>query len=150
MRRACALAIAMSLVCVGTAAPQDEDIFKNRPAFSFGDQPAQRSATCGEVRAMAAGLPDTDMRMDLSIVGVLALVRTDGALWYFGMCAPPDVRVLCVAYQENGMKVGDKVYMKGGFRRLGPDHIVLDPCLANWPDDAEKQELEGGGNAPPP
>lgn len=144
MRRRCALAAALSFACVTPAASQD-DMFEHRPAFSLGDQPAQRSATCGEVRAMADGLPDTDMRIDLSIVGVLELVKTDGALWYFGMCAPPNVRVLCVAYQENGMKVGDKVYMKGGFRRLGPDHIVLDPCLANWPEENEKQDPESGG-----
>lgn len=145
MRRACALALAINCLCTGVASAQEE-LFKDRPAFSLGDQPAQRSATCGEVRAMAEGLPDTDVRIDMSIVGVLELVKTDGALWYFGMCAPPNVRVLCVAYQQNGMKVGEKVYMKGGFRRLGPDHIVLDPCLANWPEENEKHDNENGAD----
>ena len=145
MRHACALAVIINCFWAG-AAPAQEDLFKDRPALSLGDQPAQRSATCSEVRAMTEGLPDTDMRIDLSIVGVLELVKTDGALWYFGMCAPPHVRVLCVAYQENGMKVGDKVYMKGGFRRLGPNNIVLDPCLANWPEDNENQSDDSDGN----
>jgi hypothetical protein len=38
---------------------------------------------------------------------------------------------MCITYQGNGMKVGDPIVMKGGYRRLDKNHAVLDPCLAN-------------------
>lgn len=124
------------LVCAPAAAT--DEIFAKRPAFSWGDLPAQRAATCDEVRTMAEGLPeDADMRIDLTVVGKLGLVKSDGVLWYLGLCTPPGVRILCVAYESNGMKVGDTVYMKGGYRRTGPDHVLLDPCLANRPEEGE-------------
>ncbi len=63
------------------------------------------------------------------VVGKLTLVKTDGVLWYLVVCS--DLRVMCVAYQGNDMKVGDRVSVKGGYRRLDPNHAVLDPCLAN-------------------
>ncbi len=55
-------------------------------------------------------------------------MRSDGALWYIVMCR--DLRVMCVTYEQNEMKIGDKVYFSGGYRRLDPNHAVLDPCLA--------------------
>jgi hypothetical protein len=45
------------------------------------------------------------------------------------MCS--DVRVMCVTYQGNDMKAGDRVLFKGGYKRLDENHAVLDPCLAN-------------------
>jgi hypothetical protein len=63
------------------------------------------------------------------MVGALTAVRTDGALWYLTMCS--DVRVMCVTYQSNDMKPGDRVVLKGGYARLDPNHVMLDPCLAN-------------------
>ncbi len=59
-----------------------DDVLKDRPAFSFGDQPAQGSAQCENIREMSAGLEKPDQRVDLTIAGVLTTVRTDGALWY--------------------------------------------------------------------
>lgn len=119
-------------------ATASDEIFVKRPAFSWGDLPAQRAATCEEVRTMAEGLPeDPDIRIDLTVIGKLGLVKSDGVLWYLDLCAPPGVRILCVAYESNSMKVGDTVYMKGGYRRTGPDHVLLDPCLANRPEEGE-------------
>jgi hypothetical protein len=106
-----------------------EDLFANRPAFSSGDQPAQRPARCEEIRSMAAGLPALEERIDLALTGTLNAVRTDGALWYLTMCA--DVRVLCVTYQSNDMKAGDRVTLKGAYSRRDDNHVMLDPCLAN-------------------
>ncbi len=37
---------------------------------------------------------------------------------------------MCVTYQSNDMKVGDAVEMRGAYRRLDANHVVLDPCLA--------------------
>jgi hypothetical protein len=105
--------------------------FENRPAFSHAEQPPQRPAACEEVRAMSAGLEPTEIRIDLAIVGKLTLVKTDGALWYLVMCS--DLRIMCVTYQSNDMKIGDQVLFRGGYKRLDANHAVLDPCLANAP-----------------
>lgn len=106
-----------------------EEFFAKRPAFSRGDLPAERFARCEEVRGMIEGMPDPGYRIDLSVTGELTLVKGDGALWYLVMCR--DVRIMCVTYQDNGMKVGDRVSFKGGWKRVDPNHAMLDPCLAN-------------------
>jgi len=59
------------------------------------------------------------------------LVKSDGVLWYLVMCS--DVRVMCVTYESNDMKVGDRVIFKGGYNRMDANHAMLDPCLANRP-----------------
>ena len=107
-----------------------QDVLQNRPAFSLGDHPAKSSAQCHEVRAMSGDLQDPGFRVDLSATGKLTMVRTDGALWYLVICQ--DVRIMCVTYQQNGMKVGDVVKMQGAYQRLDPNHVLLDPCLAEF------------------
>jgi hypothetical protein len=107
-------------------------VLDNRPAFSAGDQPPERAAACEEVRSMSAGLAAPDFRIDLAVIGALTLVKTDGALWYLVMC--PDLHIMCVTYQSNDMKVGDRVLFRGGYTRLDDNHVVLDPCLANVPE----------------
>lgn len=117
------------------AEPTDFDNeFANRPAFSPAELPAKATAHCDQVRAMAEGIAPPDRRIDLSVSGPLTSARTDGALWYLTMCNLPDVRIMCVTYQANDMKAGDTVFIKGGYRRVDRNHILLDPCLANWPD----------------
>jgi hypothetical protein len=102
---------------------------ENRPAFSEAERPPQRAASCNELRTMAEGLEPSELRIDLAIAGQLTLVKGDGALWYLVMCA--DLRVMCVTYESNDMKVGDTVLFRGGYTRLDANHAVLDPCLAN-------------------
>ena len=120
---------ALALILVAFVTPAlAQDLFANRPAFAPAEQPAQRFARCEELRPMAQDIGDPDSRIDLWLEGELTLVRSDGALWYMVMCR--DLRVMCVTYEQNEMKVGDKVYFKGGYRRLDPNHAVLDPCLA--------------------
>jgi len=120
---------ALLALLIVTPALAAEDLFANRPALSKPEQPPQRSARCEELRSMTAGLPALDERIDLSLTGALNAVRTDGALWYLTMCA--DVRVLCVTYESNDMKAGDRVTLKGGYVRRDDNHVMLDPCLAN-------------------
>ena len=117
----------LSLVLMVGPAHAD-DIFTNRPAFSLPETPPKASARCEDVRAMAEGVSDQGDRIDLSVTGQLTLVKTDGALWYLVVCS--DLRVMCVAYQGNDMKVGDRVEMRGAYRRHDPNHAVLHPCLA--------------------
>lgn len=123
-RAACAALVLFA--CLPAAA---QDIFAHRPAFSAPDQPAKAVATCDQVGPMSDGLPARDERIDFSVTGELTLVKSDGALWYLVMCS--DVRIMCVTYQSNDMQVGERVFMKGGYRRLDPRHAVLDPCLAS-------------------
>lgn len=108
---------------------QADDFFAKRPAFSPAEMPAASTASCEELRAMAAGVQDTETRVDLTVGGRLTLIKSDGVLWYLVVCS--DLRIMCITYQANGMKVGDPIVMKGGYRRLDPNHAVLDPCLAN-------------------
>jgi hypothetical protein len=127
------------LICLLAAFPclaaEPGDLVQSRPAFSAGDQPATAIATCQQVRAMAEGVGTPDFRIDLAVSGAPTSVRTDGALWYLTVCNLPDVRIMCVAYQSNDMKTGDTVIVKGGYRRVDPNHILLDPCLASRPDE---------------
>jgi len=130
VRDAASLGLALALACAPAGAQDSaQDIFANRPAFSEAEQPAQAYARCDELRRMSSGMPEPEDRIDLSVVGELTFVRTDGALWYLFMCA--DVRVMCVTYESNDMKPGDRVIMKGGYSRRDANHVMLDPCLVN-------------------
>lgn len=120
--------VATALLPPATAA---EDIFARRPAFSEAEQPARAWAACDEIRPMAEGLPDLDQRIDLAVKGEVVSAKTDGALWYIVLCAPPAVRVMCVTYSANELKPGDIAYAKGGYRRADANHVLLDPCLAS-------------------
>jgi hypothetical protein len=131
----------MAALPCSAAEPGDLDrMIASRPAFSGGDLPAKATASCDQVRAMASGVGIPEFRVDLSVAGPLTSVRTDGALWYLTMCNLPDVRIMCVAYQSNDMKAGETVFIKGGYRRVDPNHILLDPCLANRPDADQPDE----------
>lgn len=113
-----------------------DDALASRPAFSPAEEPARVPARCGELRGQADGLPTTDNRIDLALIGALTAVKTDGALWYLVACAAPDIRVLCVTYQSNDMKPGDSVLLRGAYTRVDPDHVLLDPCLGSLADAA--------------
>jgi len=104
-------------------------------------QPARiyRSGTAcadagGMPRRQADGIPELDHRIDLSVVGSLTAVQTDQVLWYLVLCSGPDIRIMCVTYQSNGMAIGDRVIVKGGYLRRDANHVMLDPCLANRPE----------------
>lgn len=134
MRRLLSFLAALLLIAMPAQAQEKEQagIFANRPAFSAPETPAKASASCEQLRAMAEGVPsDQNDRIDLSVTGTLTLVKSDGALWYLVVCS--DLRVMCVTYQDNGMKVGNMVEMRGAYRRLDTNHAVLDPCLASYP-----------------
>ena len=129
MRTGARLVALLTALACQTAGAQD--IFANRPAFSPAEVPSAATARCDQLRAMAEGLGEPDFRVDLSVEGELTAVQTDGALWYLVVCNLPDLRVMCVAYQQNDMKPGDRVGFKGAYRRLDANHAVLDPCLAS-------------------
>ncbi|AWM88148.1 hypothetical protein [Microvirga sp. 17 mud 1-3] len=103
--------------------------------FADADMQPGRQARCSEVAALIEGRETGQQRVDFSVVGSLALVHHDGTLAYLGLCGtPPEPKVLCVTYQTNGMQVGDKVIVTGGFSKPSPDYVLLDPCLASRPE----------------
>jgi hypothetical protein len=104
-------------------------VLDNRPAFSDANEPAKRPATCEELRRMSAGLNAPNLRIDLAIVGQLTAIKPNGAFWSMEMCR--DLYVMCLAYQSNDLKVGDRVLFRGTYTRLDENHVVLGPCLAD-------------------
>jgi hypothetical protein len=117
---AMAACIAVSSVWNGVSA---------QPAPSF-------HATCGELREAVRRLDHKDGELvTIAVEGELTFVGTagGGAVVYLVLCKAPDPQVLCVAYETNGMKPGDRAIVTGAFTPRGPDHIQLDPCLQNDP-----------------
>jgi hypothetical protein len=136
MQASTGLSVAIIVLCFAVMAPSiaANDIFANRPAFSEAEQPLRMPAECRDVRRMAEGMPELDYRIDLSVVGKLTAVQTDNVLWYLVLCSAPDIRIMCVTYQSNGMAIGDTVIVKGGYLRRDANHVMLDPCLADRPE----------------
>jgi hypothetical protein len=110
-----------------------DDALKGRPGLAEAEVPAERAAECGELRSTLRDLPELDRRIDLWVAGNAAAVQTDGALWYVVLCNAPDIRVLCVTYEGNGMQRGNRVIARGAYSRRDEDHVMLDPCLASPP-----------------
>ena len=104
--------------------------FPERPGMAKAEELPASVATCDTVKRSLAGLPEPSTRIDLWIRGNLTLAYTDGVLWYLAVCSSPNIRVMCVTYEGNGMKVGDRVTLRGGYNRQDQTHVVLDPCLA--------------------
>ncbi|CAH1648633.1 conserved exported hypothetical protein [Hyphomicrobiales bacterium] len=126
---ACLLA-ALGLQPAAAQALLPDAFFIGRPAFSQPEQPG-RPASCEDI---AGQLPDSippDSRVDMAIAGAVSLIQTDGALWYIAVCAEPGMRVLCVTYSANDLKLGDKAILRGGYARQDRRHVMLDPCLAS-------------------
>ena len=100
------------------------------PVAALAQPEASFRSDCAGLRAALDTLDTTgDPLITIQVEGRLTMVRSDGALVYLGLCEPPDPRVLCVTYADNGRKAGDRVVVSGAYGRLGPDHILLDPCL---------------------
>lgn len=113
-------------------ADDNEDIAAKYTGLAEAERPALRSAECGELRANLKGLPDDlDCRVDLWVTGRLSAIQTDGALWYVSLCLAPDIKVLCVTYESNDLKIGDRIFARGAYMRPDDHHIMLDPCLAS-------------------
>jgi hypothetical protein len=129
------------LTFCGSAVAQDqsavpEGFFANRPAFSQPEQAARMPATCETVKTQLPSTVPADARVDMAVKGPASLIQTDGTLWYVAVCTDPGVRILCVTYSGNELKLGDQVILRGGYNRQDDRHVLLDPCLAS-PDRGE-------------
>lgn len=109
-----------------------DDLFAGRRGLAGPEQMPLGNVTCDGLAATLAGLevPSGD-RIDLWASGPLTLIHSDEALWYLAICSDPGIRVMCVTYSDNAMKLGERVLVRGGMRILDETHIVLDPCLAS-------------------
>ncbi|MDQ8729486.1 hypothetical protein [Bradyrhizobium sp. LHD-71] len=108
-----------------------QDVATFGAGLAEAEMPPQRSAECRELRPTLDRLPEFDRRIDLWVVGNAVGVQTDGALWYVVLCASPDIRVLCVTYEGNGIQNDHRVQARGAYSRRDDNHVLLDPCLAN-------------------
>lgn len=129
---AIALTVCIAFVPTIGSAADDNDIASKHPGLAEAERPAQRSAGCGELRTNLKGLPDDlDRRVDLWVAGTMTAIQTDGALWYVSLCLAPDIKVLCVTYASNDLRIGDRIFARGAYMRPDNNHIMLDPCLAS-------------------
>jgi hypothetical protein len=118
-------AVATFVLLFVSAAPMDAVA---QPAPSF-------LAKCGELRKEIGKLKKSDEELiTIEVEGELTTVKSDGGLVYLLMCRAPDPQVLCVTYETNGRKPGDRVILTGSYSQRGPNHILLDPCLHNPPE----------------
>jgi len=97
-------------------------------------------ANCSELRAAMASLQGREERelITIEVVGALEIVREENGLVLLGLCGPPDPRVLCITYEANERRPGDRVLVVGSIHPAGEDFIQLDPCLHYSPTEEEK------------
>ncbi|CAN7715550.1 hypothetical protein LJR098_003399 [Rhizobium sp. LjRoot98] len=119
------------LSCASLAVAQD-DLYPGRPGLTYPEGTPQEIATCANLSGTILNFQaESYQRVDLWATGPLTIVDTDGVLWYIGICSLPGIRVLCVTYSDNGMRVGEVVTVRGGMAIQDSKHVLLDPCLAS-------------------
>jgi hypothetical protein len=133
MARCRALLIGVSGLLLGVSTPvlSRDDAFAGRPGLAEAESEPAAIAKCESLHASLAGFRPPQRRVDLWVSGQLTLVHSDGVLWYLAICSSPRIRVLCVTYSDNGMKLGESVTLRGAYRAVDDLHVVLDPCLAS-------------------
>ncbi|WP_292899329.1 hypothetical protein [Nitratireductor sp.] len=95
-------------------------------------------ATCAQLRDRLAALDaQSDEWVTIDVVGELRAVEHDGTLGYMLTCAAPDPEVVCITYEINDYRAGDRVVLSGTLNQIDTDHVSLDPCL-HYPADAER------------
>jgi hypothetical protein len=93
-------------------------------------------AACGELPAAITRLDASGAALiTIEVDGLLRDARSDGALAYLLMCAPPDPLVLCVTYSTGGRKAGDRAVLTGNFTHARPRSRAARslPAGADWP-----------------
>jgi hypothetical protein len=109
-------------------------LFAATPTHAIAQPAPSFLAKCGELRKSVAKLKGNDELVTIEVEGELTTVKSDGALVYMLMCKPPDPIVLCITYETNGRKAGERVILTGTYSQRGPNHILLDPCLHHLPE----------------
>ena len=130
-RGAALLALFGLLAGLGPPAVSQDIALSGRAGLAEAEREPAATAKCEDLRASLAGFEPPDRRVDLWVSGPLTLVETDGVLWYLVICSSPGIRVMCVTYSDNGMKLREQVTLRGAYRAVDDAHVVLDPCLAS-------------------
>ncbi|WP_139108264.1 MULTISPECIES: hypothetical protein [unclassified Ensifer] len=122
-----------ALLAGATAAPAmaDEGTLVGRRGLAAAEETPPAVASCQQLSETLRDFKLQDERVDLWASGPLTLIETDQVLWYLAICSEPGIRVLCVTYSDNGMKVGEQATLRGAMRIEDDKHVVLDPCLAS-------------------
>lgn len=95
-------------------------------------------ASCSELRAALKSLAGKESELvTIEVEGPLTMVKTGAGVTYLGLCQAPNPQVLCVTYDSNGRKAGERVVVSGSWEQVGPDHVKLDPCLHFIPGEPE-------------
>ncbi|MCC5778544.1 hypothetical protein H7H48_05735 [Nitratireductor sp. B36] len=95
-------------------------------------------ATCAQLRDKLSTLDASNEEwITIDVVGELRAVEHDGTLGYMLTCAAPDPEVVCVTYEVNDYRAGDRVVLSGTLNQIDADHVSLDPCL-HYPADTEQ------------
>lgn len=93
-------------------------------------------ASCSQLRTALKSLAGREGELvTIQVEGPLTMVKTGAGLTYLGLCQAPDPQVLCVTYDDNGRKAGERIVVSGSWEQFGPDHVKLDPCLHHPPDE---------------
>ncbi|URK86808.1 hypothetical protein LP421_22010 [Rhizobium sp. RCAM05350] len=130
-RVAAALVAVFGVSGFGGLAFSQDALYSGRPGLAGPEGTPPDVATCDTIGQTLDGFKPSLDRVDLWISGPLSLVHTDNVLWYLAVCSDTGIRVMCVTYSDNGMKVGDHVVLAGALEIQDRKHAVLDPCLAS-------------------
>lgn len=118
-------ALASVILLAGTSASQAQP----EPTFR---------ASCSELRTALKSLAGKESELvTIEVEGPLTMVKTGAGVTYLGLCQAPNPQVLCVTYDSNGRKAGERVVVSGSWEQVGPDHVKLDPCLHFIPGEPE-------------
>ncbi|KQS87711.1 MULTISPECIES: hypothetical protein [unclassified Rhizobium] len=128
---AIALVAGVAMAALGSPAFSQDDLYPGRPGLAGPEGTPPEIATCETIGKTLDGFKPARDRVDLWISGPLTLVHTDKVLWYLAVCPDTGIRVMCVTYSDNGMKIGDRVVLAGALEVQDRKHAVLDPCLAS-------------------
>jgi hypothetical protein len=121
----------LGCAALGSRALSQDSALAGRLGLAEAEHEPAGVASCQDLDASLKGFQPPQHRIDLWVSGPLTLVETDGALWYLVVCSSPQTRVMCVTYADNGMKVGDRVTLRGAYGAVDDRHVLLDPCLAS-------------------
>ncbi|MCB5201224.1 hypothetical protein LH464_01880 [Neorhizobium sp. T786] len=121
-----------AVILTASAATCQENPYPGRPGLAYPEGTPEETIGCRDLAKTIRDFnPPVSERIDLWASGPVTIVDTDKVLWYVGICDEPGIRVLCVTYSDNGMRIGDVVTVRGAMRIQDAKHILLDPCLAS-------------------
>lgn len=110
----------------------DEKLNLAMPWLAPAEGTPEQTASCHDLQTIVDDFHHPEWeRVDLWVSGPVTILDTDRVLWYVGVCDVPGVRVLCVTYSTNDIKLGDVATLRGAMRIQDPKHILLDPCLGS-------------------